>query len=303
MKRKNPTDTQKKRLLEANAFRCCVCKRTNIGVNFHHIDGDSSNTVDENLAVLCVEDHDAHHRPKVYRHDFRHLDLETKEILRLKRSWESFVLEAKKSDPQLLATLSCYGTESLIHSLQLVLQWPDERIEHKISYHLLDGDLDRLTDEIFQELGTIGPEIKLAVVDKPLPIEHCPCCGGGYSRTMKPAVVARLTDPNWKTISCCSIYINPEKAKLSMHFSLGKQHLMNASLHLCGGENLHYNAEGVDERVPVTRRPSVRTQATKVIKHILSEWEPAHVYIGTGDPNSPELISDFILPNIWEKRR
>lgn len=302
MKRKNPTDTQKQRLLKANAFRCCVCKRPNIGVNFHHIDVNSSNTVDENLAVLCVEDHDAHHRPAKYHQKFRHLDLDSKEILRLKNSWESFVLEAMKPDPQLLATLSCFGTESLIHSLQLVLQWPDERIEHKKSYHLLDGGLDRLTDEVFQELKSIGPGIKLTVIDKPLPVEHCPCCGSGYSRTIKPAVVARLTDPNWKTESCCSIYINPAGASLAMHFSLGKQQLMSASLHLCRGKHLHYNAESIDERIPITRKPSVRSQATKVIKHILSEWEPAHVFIGTGNPDSPELISEIILPDIWEKR-
>jgi len=34
----NPTLSQKQRLLEANAFRCCVCKRSSIGFNFHHIE-------------------------------------------------------------------------------------------------------------------------------------------------------------------------------------------------------------------------------------------------------------------------
>jgi len=53
--------------MDRNAGVCCVCKQRWIGVQLHHIDGDHSNTIDENLAVLCVKDHDAHHRPKCYR--------------------------------------------------------------------------------------------------------------------------------------------------------------------------------------------------------------------------------------------
>jgi hypothetical protein len=136
MARANPTSTQKERLLQANAFRCCVCKRRSVGVHLHHIDGNSSNTVDENLAVLCVEDHDRHHRPDEYESRANHLELDANEILRLKNSWEAFVVEANRPDPRVIATLSAYGTEEVIHSLQLVMQWPDERIEYKRSFHL-----------------------------------------------------------------------------------------------------------------------------------------------------------------------
>src|SRR4051812_16199643 len=124
MSRVNPKGAQKQRLLKMNAFRCCVCKRGSVGFHFHHIDGDPSNTVDPNLAVLCVEDHDKHHRPGEYGARAHHLELDAREILRLKNSWESFVLESNKPSPKVLATLSCYGTEELIHSLQLVMQWP-----------------------------------------------------------------------------------------------------------------------------------------------------------------------------------
>ena len=91
----------------------------------------------------------------------------------------------------MLAALSAYGTVELIHSLQLVLQWPDETIALKTSYHLLDGNLDRLTDEVFADLASIGPNIKLALINEPLPVEHCPCRGSGLSRTLKPAVVTQ----------------------------------------------------------------------------------------------------------------
>jgi hypothetical protein len=58
-------------------------------------------------------------------------------LRRLKGSWEAFVAEAKKPNHTVLATLSCYGTEEVIHSLQLVMQWPDERIEYKRSFTYL----------------------------------------------------------------------------------------------------------------------------------------------------------------------
>src|ERR1700685_3811819 len=131
MNRVNPTRLQKLRVLKANAFRCCVCKRPSIGLNLHHIDGDSSNTADQNLALLCVEDHDEHHRPQEYEERAKHLELTARNILRSKISWEAFVAEARRPSPNVLATLSCYGDEEEIHSLQLVLQWPDERIEYK----------------------------------------------------------------------------------------------------------------------------------------------------------------------------
>jgi len=136
-----PLPSQKDRLLEANAYHCCVCKRANVGFHLHHIDEDHSNTIDSNLAVLCVEDHDRHHRPTKYEARANHTELGADEILRLKTSWEAFVAEARRPAPKVIATVSTYGSKDLIHSLQLVMQWPNESIEYTKSYHLLDGDL------------------------------------------------------------------------------------------------------------------------------------------------------------------
>ena len=302
MSRVDPTPTQKNRLLEANGHRCCVCKRSCIGFNFHHIDGDSSNTVDQNLAVLCVEDHDRNHRPVEYEGRTNHLELDAREILRLKKSWEAFVVEATKPAPKVAATLSCYGTDELIHSLQLVMQWPDGRIEYKRSFHLLDGDLDRLTDEVFKEVASIGALVKMAVIDQPIPVEHCPCCDVGLSRTMKRAVVAKLTDPAWATDSSCCIYINPKQASLALVFFLQEQQLLSGSLHLCQGKYLHYASEGVDDRVPVKPKLGVRAQAIQIVNHVVKEWGPARILIGTGDPDKPQIISDLLLPKVWEMK-
>lgn len=302
MKRIDPLPSQKERLLIANAYKCCVCKRSGVGFNFHHIDGDSSNTVDTNLAVLCVEDHDKHHRPGRYRRASKHLELSMDELVRMKNSWEAFVSEANQPTPKLLATLACYGNEELIHSVQLVMQWPDERIEYARSYHLLEGNFDHITDQILAEVASINKHIKLVLISEPLPIDHCPCCGIGLSRTMKPAVVARLTDPDWRSHSICSIYINPTQPSFAFSFSLHDKELFTGSLHLCCDTYLHYSSDGIDERIEVKSSPSVRTQVTTIVTNILREWSPAHILIGTGPHESPSTIDNFRLPKIWEVR-
>jgi hypothetical protein len=302
MARVKPTKSQRERLLKANAFRCCVCKRSSVGLHFHHIDGDSSNTVDGNLAVLCVQDHDRHHRPSEYERRPNHLELDAKEILRLKNSWEGFVIEGRRPDPKVIATLSAYGTKRLIHSLQLVMQWPDGRIEYQRSFHLLDGDLDRLTDGVFEELAAIGPKVKLAMINEPLPVEHCPSCLTGFSRTLKPAVVIRLTDPEWATESACGIYINPDKPSIAITLSLREEQILSGSLHLCQGKFLDYSSEGIDDRVRISDKPSIRAQATRIVNQVLNEWMPSKVFIGTGDPDKPEIIKTLALPKCWEVR-
>jgi hypothetical protein len=303
MKRIKPAPAQKKRLLKANAFRCCVCKRMHIGFNCHHIDGNPQNTVDENLALLCVEDHDQHHRPSTYANKPNHLDLTCEEIITYKRSWEAFVAEAQRPSPKVLATLSCYGTEELIHSLQLVMQWPSGKIEYSKSYHLLDGALDRLTDQIFEELAALGPSVKLALLDKPLPVEHCSCCGSGLSRVMHEAVAIRLTNPEWAAKSICSIYINPLNPSLAFAFFLGDREIISGNLHLCCGTVLRYSLASVDERIPVRAGPSVRAQATNTVNRLLRWWGPAQVLISTGNPDMPTEMRRLKLPRCWEQRR
>ena len=231
-----------------------------------------------------------------------HLELDAKEILRLKNSWEAFVVEAKRPDPRVIATLSAYGTEELIHSLQLVMQWPDERIEYKRSFHLLDGDLDRLTDEVLDEVAAIGPKVQLVLINEPLPVEYCPCCRTAFSRTLKPAVVMRLTDTAWATDSACSVYINPDQPSLAIVIFLRQQQVLTGSLHLCQGKFLDYASEGIDDRVPIRPKPSIRAQAARIVNQILLEWTPSKVFIGTGDPDAPRIINTLALPRCWEVR-
>jgi hypothetical protein len=302
MPRINPGIAQRERLLKANAHRCCVCKQPGLGIHLHHIDGDSSHTVDENIAVLCVSDHDRHHRPSAYQVRVNHLELTPERISQYKQSWEAFIAEARQPNPKVIATLAAYGTREVIHSLQLVMQWPDERIEYTRSYHLLEGNLDKMTDAVFDELRDIGTNMKLAMLDKPLSVEYCPCCGSGCSRTLKTGVVVRHTDPDWSTQSICSIYINPDSPSLAVPFFLHGQQACAGSLHLCQGKFLHYHSEGIDERLSVKPRPSIRGQAYRVVKNLLEDWSPAKVLIGTGNPDTPEIIDSLTLPRCWKTR-
>ena len=95
--RREPTRKQRDRLLIRNAHMCCVCKEYGVGLELHHIDGNNPNTTDDNLAVLCVSDHDAHHHPGQYF--LRHTELNAVEIKRGKQEWEAFVEEAQKPQP------------------------------------------------------------------------------------------------------------------------------------------------------------------------------------------------------------
>ncbi len=303
MARVNPKAAQRDHLLKENANRCCVCQCSGRGLHLHHIDHDSSNTVEENLALLCVEDHDRHHRPGAYKPTVNHLELSPDEIRRHKTSWETFVSETRKPFPKVIATLSAYGNYELIHSVQLVMQWAD-RIEYQRSYHLIDGNLDKMTDAVMEELRDFGLGVKLALIDKPLPVEHCPSCGVGYSRKLNPPFVIRSTDPAWSTHSICGIYINPETPSLALSFGLRDEHLFNAQLHLCQGKLLHYSGDDqIDEKIAVQPQLSVRTQATRIVRRILKDWTPAHVLIGTGNPDDPESVDELILPACWEKKR
>ena len=46
------------KVLLKNKRMCCVCHSLDRAVQVHHIDGNPANTVENNLAVLCLSHHD-----------------------------------------------------------------------------------------------------------------------------------------------------------------------------------------------------------------------------------------------------
>jgi hypothetical protein len=166
----------------------------------------------------------------------------------------------------------------------------------------LEGDFGYWTDEMIAEVQSIGKNIKLTLINEPLPIEYCPCCGSAYSNTVKEGFVLKATDPNWHTQSLMSIYINPVNPSLAISIGLPEKQIFSAHLHVCQGTHLHLTSDYYDERIKVKKIPSVRTQAIRICEKIIADWEPANLLIGTGDHDNPEIIDNFLLPKIWEKR-
>ena len=110
-----------------------------------------------------------------------------------------------------------------------------------------------------------------------------------------------LTAHDWSEQSIGSIYVNPGQPSLAVHIAYRTDPIVSASLHKCG-RDLHLHTENFDERRPITRRPSVRSQVTSLVMRFLSEWRPGKILIGTGDPDAPELMDQLRLPRCWETR-
>ena len=309
MARVRPTQTQRDRLLWRNAHRCCVCKRLGIGVELHHIDGNPRRSTDENLAVLCVEEHDQHHRPHAYTVALSHQELSADAIANYKARWERFVMEARKPNPIVFGTVTAYGTVDCIHSAQIVMQWPDGDIEYSKSWHLLDGNVQWLGEQPVIEVESFGGQgFKLNLIDEPMPVSHCPCCGKGLLRAMESGFATRLADPAWPTDSACAIYFEPAASGLALVFRLGDREIAAIELHVCTGQAFHYSYnDHYEQRIDMTDEP-IRKQANRIVCGILREWAPARVWLGTGDGDAPTVVEWsglnedllLLLPACWE---
>ena len=286
-------------LLAANAGVCCVCKTRGVGTNFHHIDHNNSNNNLKNLAVLCVRDHDAHHRPLKYP-ALSHLELSAEEIRRYKDEWEHFVHEARQPHPKILAVLNVYGTPEYIHSMRLLFQWVCEKIVLERMYHLTDGPFEQWAELALMEIQWLGSALKLVVIDQPLEIEYCPCCQKSMANRIDINVATRHTTPDWADQSVGALYINPAQASLAIHIAYRGQVIVTASLHRCD-KHLHFACDKYVERVPICRRPSVRTQARAIVQKFINDWTPGKLLIGTGNPDAPELVPHIDLQRVWEQ--
>lgn len=254
--------------------------------------------MDENLAVLCVSDHDAHHRPSKYL--IQHTELGSTAIRHHKQEWEAFIREAQLPKPRLLATVSCYGTLEHIHSVKVVYQWTTGTIVFERLYHQHSGNLDDWTTDLVGECARIGKQVPLALINEPLDVELCSCCHKSVGNVIDWGYGLRLAAPNWDKDSLGTIYVNPNRPSLAVRFALQGRDIFGGHLHRCRGTYLHFHCDDYDERRPVKRRTSVRTQATQLIENLLRDWNPRHLLIGTGDPDHPDLITSFQLPRCWE---
>jgi len=300
--RKNPTPNQRKSLLLKNAYRCCVCKQSGVGFELHHIDGDNSNTIESNLAVLCVSDHDNHHRPNRYTHKIFCKDLRPEVLEIYKNRWENFVVEAKKEKPQVIATLNVFGFDDFIHSMKLVMQRIDGTIEYEQLHHLHFGTPEDWIDDVLQEVQNIGNNIKVVVVNSPLEVEICPESKRSYSQTLDECMATKITASDWGDNSYLSVFINAEQPSLGLIVCYDNEVIFTATLHKCKDDFLHLESEGPNFREKIKSKPSIRTQVSSIVKKLVHEWEPAFILYGTGDPDAPQTLENMTLPKFWENR-
>lgn len=287
-----------KKLYELNANSCCVCKRTGIGLNLHHIDGDNSNTTEENLAVICVNEHDAHHRPDRYP-TLNHMNLSAERLLAYKTEWEEFVKECKKDEPQVLATINTFGTYENIVAMKIIFQWLDGRIVFERSYQQLDGDVNYWTDKAIEEVLRFGKNVKIALIDEPLKIEFCPNDNVSLSRTLDEPAARKVIANDWKEKAVATVYTNPKQASLAIIIFYNNQVLMHMSMHRCGNKIKYADYKGV--KSAKVRPLKVRKQVNAYVEQLLEKWEIENVFYGTGNPDKPKITKGCVLPFCWEK--
>lgn len=287
-----------KKLYELNANSCCVCKRTGIGLNLHHIDGDNSNTTEENLAVICVNEHDAHHRPDRYP-TLNHMNLSAERLLAYKTEWEEFVKECKKDEPQVLATINTFGTYENIVAMKIIFQWLDGRIVFERSYQQLDGGVNYWTDKAIEEVLRFGKNVKIALIDEPLKIEFCPNDNVSLSRTLDEPAARKVIANDWKEKAVATVYTNPKQASLAIIIFYNNQVLMHMSMHRCGNKIKYADYKGV--KSAKVRPLKVRKQVNAYVEQLLEKWEIENVFYGTGNPDKPKITKGCVLPLCWEK--
>src|SRR6266516_5334091 len=73
-------------LMFANDHTCCICREKGKDVQIHHIDGDDTNNINENLAVLCLDCHSKVTGPRGLGRSFS-----DEEVRKYKHDWESIV--------------------------------------------------------------------------------------------------------------------------------------------------------------------------------------------------------------------
>ena len=292
----------KRSILTKNLGVCCVCKERGIGTNFHHINGNPANNNEDNIAVLCVQEHDQHHRPNA-NVKTKHLELGADKIKEYKYEWEQTVEECKSDHPKILAVVNTYGDYANIHSVRLIVQKVDSKIIYQRIYHLLTGTPDQWADAILDEVMWLGKNVKLTLIDEPLQVEYCPCCSTSLSSTLDRNIATHLTASDWKQKSSGSIYINPAFPSLALLIFYGDELLYKAHLHKCKDKHLHFISDEFEERIPLKKNPSIRTQATGIMKKVMDAWEPGQFIIATGDHDKPTIIKEFNLPYIWGKKK
>lgn len=294
--RKKVGQTLRTEIITASAGVCCVCRTRGIGINIHHIDGDHANNVPENLATICVRDHDAYHRRNVYH---RCHYLSEGDIRQRKIEWEKFIASARSSPPRVAAVLSMIGTKDYIHAIRLAMQDEIGKLCLERDFHFIDVQPTAAIDAVLDEISWLNPNITLYTIHEVTSIDYCTACdkGGSLTTVLSPAVAARELAPEWVEKSAMAVYINPYRPSCAVTLSYDGKAMTMLSIHRCG---IYLSVNQESRRI--APQPSVRSQVSRLIHGFVREWHPGQLLIGTGDPGKPTIIEHLTLPRCWETR-
>jgi hypothetical protein len=296
----------RKKIEQNNAEVCCVCWRTGIGTNIHHIDGDHANNDPSNLALVCVKEHDAHHRPHAYhpRHALTAEDLRGR-----KRDWEAFVARARSMPPKVLAMINGFGVEGSVHAIRLSLQDETGKVGFERDYHLLNILPEEAMDEVLRTIEWLNPHIKIYITPELASIDYCSCkAQKSLTPLPLPVFAARELSSDWGSASMMIVYVNPDQpscaAVLSYKDNVPK---IEWSLHRCGmrlilKEVYAADAEARETSYRIPRGMSSRRLAADIIAELVERWKPGQYVICTGDPDNPRLIDELAFPRSWDSR-
>lgn len=86
-----PVDIEASMLFKAD-HTCSKCRKLELDVQIHHIDGNPSNNKEENLMVLCLQDHSVASSKSTMSKGYTQAELK-----KYKENWESIVKERREA--------------------------------------------------------------------------------------------------------------------------------------------------------------------------------------------------------------
>ena len=132
----------------ASNSTCCICRERGKSFQIHHIDGDPSNNEFDNLAVLCLEDHNRTHSKGSFARQ-----LDSYEIVKYRDDWNDRVRRRRNLADD-MAVKKQVGTRSL-----------SDRVEQRSDRLLQPPELKDPPADYINAL----PEFKSALLDQVQP--------------------------------------------------------------------------------------------------------------------------------------
>lgn len=285
-----------------NDHTCCICRVRSRPVQIHHIDGNNSNNLADNLAVLCLDDHNKASYPQGFSRR-----ISPGEIRMSKADWEELVRSKRAptyrgDSKRFYATICGYGNEYDIEAVEVVIHDKNGKIYNKLVVHRHDCPLDTATTQIVDFIAEHGV-YQSFMIDRCLPIDYCPNCQKALSTITdaeKMDIVEKRIKPNPNFI----VYINPKQCNLQISVSRGLEMNLIVFIHLCSnGLVLQYEHADSGKVSLDTLMPENSKYIEKQIKDLI--WEVAKttgykkISFFAGDPDNPKLVKYLNLPSSW----